>query len=161
VTFDSPSANRNLVVATPDNIVFRNSNVTNTAAANVSSISTIYSGAQTLTNLINSTSNGVSSSAKSYTDNKTYPVFTQTTYSGKDWTSTSRTSVGMMYLYKCPNIIIPDNTISFDVGINGVWYYVDLIPISYSPLAFFYDCNTDMSSYTQLRCRYLNNNFIG
>jgi hypothetical protein len=59
--------NRNLVVASSDNIVFRNSNVTNTTAANVSSITTAYSGAQTLTSYINTNvSNGVST-AENYT----------------------------------------------------------------------------------------------
>lgn len=161
VTFDTTGINRKLVVASSDNIIFRNANITNTDTTAKSTVASVYSGCLTLTNLINSSASNTLASAKSYTDNKTYPVFIQDTYSGKDWTSSIRTSVGTMYLYRCPNIVIPGNTISFDVGINNVWYYVNLIPISYFPLAFFYDSNIDMSSYTQLRCRYLNYEFIG
>jgi hypothetical protein len=68
VTFDTTGINRNLVVASSDNIVFRNSNITDTGATDHNSITAVYSGATTLTNLINTSASNTLSSANSHSD---------------------------------------------------------------------------------------------
>jgi hypothetical protein len=69
VTFDTTGINRKLVVASSDNIVFRNSNITDTGATDHNSITAVYSGATTLTNLINTSASNTLSSANSHSDN--------------------------------------------------------------------------------------------